>query len=100
MKTAMTLATCVTLFGLMSWNAADFEKDKGVDCLISYNGLISYHTARACGFIFIMLIPLWYRFASAIRVPRRSCMPGHAGVNVGVVQAVSSRPVFAVNRLI
>ena len=31
LKTAMTLATCVTLLGLMSWNAAAFEKDKGVD---------------------------------------------------------------------
>ena len=94
LKTAMMLATCVTLFGLMSWNAAAFEKDKGVDCLVSY------HRARACGFIFIMPIPWWYRSASTIRVPRRSCMPGHAGANVGVVQAVGSWPVFAVSRLI
>ena len=94
LKTAMKLATCVTLFGLMSWNAAVCEKDKGVDCLISY------HRARACGFIFIMPIPWRYRSAPTIRDPRRSSMPGRAGVDVGVVQAAGSRPVFAVSRLI
>ena len=94
LKTAMTLATCVTLFGLMSWNAAACEKDKGVDCLISY------HRALACGFIFIMPIPWRYRSASTIRVPRRSRMPGRASVDVGVVQAAGSWPVFAVNSLI
>ena len=72
LKTAITLATCVTLFGLMSCNAAACEKDKGVDCLISYHGFISYHGARACGVTFIMPIPWRYRSASTIRVQRRS----------------------------